>query len=89
VEDRAFQPADVPPWYDTRRAAGVPVNHLSVYCDWDYFPRVIQAMGGRDFHIWIASPSLRGPFHGIAGDQATGANNGYDESQVWDKGWLG
>jgi hypothetical protein len=89
VEPKAFRPdSNLTRWYDARRGAGVLAAHLSVYTDWDDFPGVIQVMGGREYHVWIASPDHVGPFHGISGRQATGANKGYDESQVWDKGWL-
>jgi hypothetical protein len=85
VERFDATPDHAPGWWDS--VTWCSRSDLWVYCSWSSLVAVIQNMGSRPFRLWLASPQRRGPLHGVGAVQNTGANNGYDESVMFDTFW--
>jgi hypothetical protein len=87
VERYDATPEHAPGWWDS--VTWCPKRDLGVYCSWNSLADVIRYMGGRDWKLWLASPDHLGRFHGVAALQRTGwPGPEYDESIVYDAGWL-
>lgn len=93
VERFDATPADAPKWYDS--VTWCPKTDLAVYCNRSNVGSVIQAMGNRPWHLWLATldGSMPTTIDGkvVTAVQFLGAKQlgmNIDLSAVFDDKWL-
>lgn len=93
VEKGDASPADAPKWYDS--VTWCPKTDLIIYCNRSNVGNVIQAMGARPWHLWLATLDGSMPTvidgKAITAVQYLGAAHlgvHMDMSLVYDDKWL-
>jgi hypothetical protein len=85
-----WPPARARDWAQRRLALHHP--DLTVYCDRDTVAAVREAMAGLAWHLFLTTldgskPEVYDGLH-VRAVQFTDRNNAYDESLIFDDGWL-